>query len=152
MLEDHQKVFPDVPIIGFKNNKNLKPSSVWGSLANINDVSGCKPLGGKIHPCQLCSNMKNTSTFKSRHLNEVYQIKKNYIWKKYNCNYEMVETIKQNNGSIVTMICARTNNYISTHRNFLKEEKPSTKRVTRNVFTNINSRLNITRFVTGISQ
>ena len=28
----------------------------------------------KRPPCQLCSNMKNTSTFKSKHSNKVYQI------------------------------------------------------------------------------
>ena len=41
--------------------------------------------GGKRPPCQLCSNMKSASTFESKHLNEVYQIKKNF-----NCNFKMV--------------------------------------------------------------
>ena len=68
--------------------------------------------------------MKNTSTFKSKHSNEVYQIKKNF-----NCNSKMVVYLiecrvcgKQHNGSIVTKFRARANNYKRTHRNFRKEE------------------------------
>ena len=83
--EAHKKVFPEVPIIGFKNNKNLKSHLVRAALPDINEVGRCKPCGGKRSPCQLCSNMKNTSTFKSKHSNEVYQIKK-----KFNCNSKMI--------------------------------------------------------------
>ena len=75
----------------------------------------------------LNSNMKNTSTFKSKHSNKVYQIKKNF-----NCNSKMVVYLiecrvcgKQYNGSSVTKFCARTNNYKSTHHNFHKEQKLS---------------------------
>ena len=73
--EDHKKVFPEVPIIGFKNNKNLKSHLVRAALPDINEVGRCEPCGGKRPPCQLCNNMKNTSTFKSKHSNEVYQTK-----------------------------------------------------------------------------
>ena len=83
--EAHKKVFPEVPIIGFKNNKNLKSHLVRAALPDINEVGRCEPCGGKRPPCQLCSNMKNTSTFKSKHSNKVYQIKKNF-----NCNSKMV--------------------------------------------------------------
>ena len=83
--EPHKKVFPEVPIIVFKNNKNLKSHLVRAALPDINEVGRCEPCGGKRPPCQLCSNMKNTSTFKSKHSNKVYQIKKNF-----NCNSKMV--------------------------------------------------------------
>ena len=56
-VEGHQKVFPEVPII---------------------EVGRCEPCGGKRPPCKLCSNMRNTSTFKGKHLNEVYKIKKKF--------------------------------------------------------------------------
>ena len=75
--EDHKKVFLEVSIIGFKNNKNLKSHLVRVALPDINEVSRCEPCGGK-RPCQLCSNMKNTSTFKSKHANKAYQIKKDF--------------------------------------------------------------------------
>ena len=90
----------------------------------INKVGRCKPCGGKRPPCQSCSNMKNTSTFKSKHSNKVYQIKKNF-----NCNSKMVVYLiecricqKQYNGSTVAKSRARANNYKSMHRNFRKEQ------------------------------
>ena len=68
--------------------------------------------------------MRNTSTFKSKHSNEVYQIKKNF-----NCNSKMVVYLiecrvygKQYNGSTITKFPARDNNYKSKHRNFRKEQ------------------------------
>ena len=83
--EAHKKVFPEVPNIDFKKNKNLKSHLVRAALPDINEVGRCEPCGGKRLSCQLCSNMKNTSTFKSKHSNKVYQIKKNF-----NCNSKMV--------------------------------------------------------------
>ena len=64
--KDHKKVFPEVPIIIFKNSKNLKSHLARAALPGINEVGRCEPCGGKRPPCQLCSNMKNTSTFKSK--------------------------------------------------------------------------------------
>ena len=37
--EDHKKAFPEVPIIGFMNNKNLKSHA----LLDINEVGRCEP-------------------------------------------------------------------------------------------------------------
>ena len=34
--KDHKKVFPEVPIIGFKNNENLKSRLVRAALSDIN--------------------------------------------------------------------------------------------------------------------
>ena len=69
--EDHKNVFPGVTIIGFKNNNNLKSNLVRAALPDINEIGRCEPCGGKRPPCQLCSNMKKTSTFKTKHSNEV---------------------------------------------------------------------------------
>ena len=123
--EAHKKVFPEVPIIGVKNNKNLKSHLVRAAFPDINEVGRCEPCGGKKPPCQLCSNMKNTSTFKSKYSNEAYQIKKNF-----NCNSKMLVVYliecrvcgKQHNGSTATKFRARANNYESTHCNFRKEQ------------------------------
>ena len=51
--EDHKKVFPKVPIIDFKNNKNLKSHLVRAALPDINEVGRCEPRGGKRPPCEL---------------------------------------------------------------------------------------------------
>ena len=45
--EDHKKVLPEVPIIGFKNNKNLKSHLVRAALRDINEVGRCEPCDGK---------------------------------------------------------------------------------------------------------
>ena len=89
-----------------------------------NEVGRCELCGEKRPPCQLCSNMKNTSIFKSIHSNEIYQKKKNV-----NCNSKMVVYLigcricgKQYNGSTVRKFRARANSYKSTHHNFWDEQ------------------------------
>ena len=81
--DGHKKVFPDVPMIRFKN-KNLKAHLVRSQLPDLDEVGRSKPCGGKRPPCHLCENTKDTCTFKSKHLNEVHKINK-----KYNCNSKM---------------------------------------------------------------
>ena len=49
--ETHKKVFPELPIIGFKNNKNLKSHLVRAVLPDINEVGRCEPCGGKRPSC-----------------------------------------------------------------------------------------------------
>ena len=76
--EQRKKVFPVVPIIGFKNNKNLKSHLVRSILPDTDVVGRSKPCGGKRPPCQLCKNMKGTTSFKSKHDDQVYLIKNNF--------------------------------------------------------------------------
>ena len=80
----HKEVFPDVPLIGFKNNKSLRDHLVRSQLPDIEETGKSEPCGGKRPPCHLCKNMKNTCTFKSKHFNEVYKINNDY-----NCNSKM---------------------------------------------------------------
>ena len=79
--DGHKKVFPDVPMIDFKINKNLKAHLVISQLPHLDEVGRSKLCGGKRPPCHLRKNMKNTCTFKSKHLNEVHKTNK-----EYNCN------------------------------------------------------------------
>ena len=143
--EDQKKALLEVPITGFKNNKNLKSHLVRAALPDIDEVEvgKCEPCGGKRPPCQLCSNIKNKSTFKRKHSNEVYQTNKNF-----NCNSKMVVYLtecmvcgKQYNSSTVTRFCARANNYKSTHRIFGKNKYCQTKPATKSFFTNIICRM-----------
>ena len=80
--------------------------------------------GGKRPHCQLCCNMKNTSTFKSKHSNGFYQMKKNF-----NCNSKIVACLiecrvckKQYNDSTVTKFDTRDNIDKRAHRHFGKEK------------------------------
>ena len=49
--EAHKKVFSEVQITGFKNNKNLKSHLVRAAPPDINEVGRCEPCGGKRPPC-----------------------------------------------------------------------------------------------------
>ena len=81
---EEKKVFPDVPLIDFKIARNLKVHLVRLTLPELDEVGWSKPYRGKRPPCHLCENMKDTCTFKSKHLNEIHKINK-----KYNCNSKM---------------------------------------------------------------
>ena len=118
--DGHKKVFPDVPMIGFKNNKNLKAHLVRSQLPDLDEVGRSKPCGGKRPPCHLCENMKDTCTFKSKHLNEVHKTNK-----KYSCNSKMIECEicgEQYTGSTKTKFRSRANNYRSMQRKFVNKE------------------------------
>ena len=49
----HKKVFPDVPMIGFKINKNLKAKLVRSQLPDLDEVGRSKLCGGKRPPCHV---------------------------------------------------------------------------------------------------
>ena len=41
--DGHKKVFPDVPLVGFKNNKNLKAHLVRSQLPDLDAAGRSKP-------------------------------------------------------------------------------------------------------------
>ena len=45
--DGHKKVFPEVPVIGFKINKNLKAQLARSQLPVLDEVSRSKPCGEK---------------------------------------------------------------------------------------------------------
>ena len=86
--------------------------------------SRSKPCGGKRPPGHLCKNMKDTCTFKSKHLKEVHKINK-----KDNCSSKMAVYLieckicgEQYTGSTRTKFRSRANNYKSTQRKFVNKE------------------------------
>ena len=42
---EHQKVFPNVPAVGFRNGKSLKDHLVKASLPMLNNTLGSEPCG-----------------------------------------------------------------------------------------------------------
>ena len=121
--DGHKKLFPDVPMIDFKINKNLKTHLVRSQLPDLDEVGRSKPCVGK-RPCHLCENMKHTCTFKSKHLNEVHKINK-----EYNCSSKMAVYLteceiygEQYTDSTKTNLGSRANNYKSTQRKFVNKE------------------------------
>ena len=71
-------------MIDFKINNNLKVHLVRSQLPDLYEIGRSKPCKEKRPPCYLDENMNDTSTFKSKHLDEVRKISK-----KYNFNSEM---------------------------------------------------------------
>ena len=121
--DGHKKVFPDVPMTGFKINKNLKANLLRSQLPDLDEVGRSKPCGGKRPPCHLCENMKDTCTFKSKHLDEVHKINN------YNCNSELAGYLiecqiygEQYIGSTKTKFRSREGNYKSTQRKFVNKQ------------------------------
>ena len=134
--DGHKKVFPDVPMIGFKNNKNLKAHLVRSQLPDLDEVGRSKPCGGKRPPCHLCENMKDTCTFKSKHLNEVHKINK-----KYNCYSKMAVYLieceicgEQYTGNTKTKFRSRAKNYKSTQRKFVNKQAVPTQALNKKRF------------------
>ena len=128
-------------MIGLKNNQNSKAHLVRSELPGLDEVGRSKPCGGKRPPCHLCGNMKDTCTFKSKHLHEIYKIDKKYI-----CNSKMVVYLiecniccEQYTGSTKAKFRSRANKYKSTQRKLMnKEAVPK-----QNVFMNMTVQIDI---------
>ena len=143
--DGHKKVFPDVPMTDFKNIKNLKAHLVRSQLPDLDEVGRSKSCGEKRPPCHLCENMKDTCTFKSKHLNEVHKINK-----KYNCNSKMAVYLieceicgEQYNGSTKTRFRSKANNYKSTQRKFVNKEAVPKQALKQKVLMSITVQMDI---------
>ena len=94
----------------------LRSHLVRSQLLGLNEVGRSKSCRGKIPSCHLCKNMKDTCTFKSKHLNEVHKINT-----KYNCNSIMAVHLiefekcgEQYTGSTKTKFRSKANNYYAS--------------------------------------
>ena len=45
--KEHKKVFPNVPVVGFRNGKSLKDYLVRAVLPRTNETGRCEPFGKK---------------------------------------------------------------------------------------------------------
>ena len=122
--DEHKKIFPDAPMTGFRINKNLKAHLLRSQIPNRDEVGRSNPCGGKRPLWDLCENMKDKCTFKSKHLSGI-----NKINNKYNCNSKMAVYLiecelcgEQYTGSTKTKFRSRENNYKSTQRKFVNKE------------------------------
>ena len=59
--EEHEKVFPDVSVVGFRNGKSLKDLLVRAALPKTNETGRCEPCGRKT--CLVCNSIRTTTTF-----------------------------------------------------------------------------------------
>ena len=59
--KEHKKVFPEVPVVRFRNGKTLKDYLVRTALPKMDNVVGSEPCGKGI--CQVCDHIITTKTF-----------------------------------------------------------------------------------------
>ena len=120
--KDHKNVFPDVPIIGFRNGRSIKDHLVRASLPKDKILFGSEPCGKKR--CQVCNHISKTDSFISSDSAETFKIQSGPL----NCDSEKVIYVLKCKicnkifcvGTSKTKFRLRFNNYKSAHRNFKK--------------------------------
>jgi len=117
--EGHRKVFPQVPVIGFRNGKSLKNILVRAKVTSIKTEGSSTTCKGKR--CNVCNYVKSVNSFSDKNNSNTYQIRSNDL----NCNSKMVVYLVQCKqcksqyvGSASTKFRFRFNNYKYNHRKF----------------------------------
>ena len=116
------KVFPDMPIVGFRNGKSLKDYLVRAKLSKLEESGRCEPCGEKT--CLVCDSVSTTTTFTTEACQETFKIQKGPL----NRDSEKVLCLLKCKvygevpyvGKAKTKFRHRFNNYKSKHRPFRK--------------------------------
>ena len=118
----HHKVFPEVPIVGFKTGKRLKDLLVRAKVPVEKETNG-KSCGCQGNRCEVCTFLKEKNTFANKEGTDKYKIREGLH---LDCNSENVIYLitckkckKQYVGSCITRFRTRFNNYRRCHRKFL---------------------------------
>ena len=82
--KEHKKVFPDVPVVGFRNGKSLQDYLVRAKLSKLEESGRCKPCGKEN--CLVCDSINTTATFTTEVCQETFKIQKGPL----NCESEKV--------------------------------------------------------------
>ena len=69
--KEHKKVFPDVPVVGFRNGKSLKDYLVRAKLPKLDESGRCEPCGKKT--CFVCDSIITTTTFTTEACQETFK-------------------------------------------------------------------------------
>ena len=70
--DKEHKVFPEVPIMGFRNGKSLKDYLVRAALPKTDNAGGSEPCGKGT--CQVCVHIITAITFTTKACGEVFKI------------------------------------------------------------------------------
>ena len=70
--KEHKKVFPNVPVIGFRNGKSLKDFLVRGTLPKLYASGRCEPYGKKTF--LVCDSISTAATFTTEACQETLKI------------------------------------------------------------------------------
>ena len=120
---EHNKVFRDVPIIGFRRAKSLKDILVRAKVPQIKNKGWCGPCKGPR--CEIWKHIVPTRNFTSSATKRTYEIRPENL----NCRSENVDYLiscktchKKYTGSSEEFR-VRLNNYWCAHRNYCKNRK-----------------------------
>ena len=80
----HTKVFPNAPVVGFRNGKSLKDYLVRALLPRTNKTVRCESCGKKT--CLVCNSIRTTATFTREVSGEIFEIQSGTL----NCNSEKI--------------------------------------------------------------
>ena len=120
--KEHKKVFPEVLILRFRNDKSLKDYLVRAALPKMGNAGGSEPCGKGT--CQVCDHIITTNTFTTKSCGEVLKFQSGSL----NCNSEKVFYLLRckiyddtpHVGKAKTKFCVRFNNYNSKHLSYRK--------------------------------
>ena len=82
--KEHKKVFPNVPVIGFRNGKSLKDFLVRATLPKVNGSGRCKPCGKKT--CLVCDSISTATIFTTEDCQDTFKIQSGPL----TCDFEKV--------------------------------------------------------------
>ena len=120
--KEHKKVFPNVPVIGFRNRKSREDFLVRAALPKINRSSRCKPCG-KV-TCLVCDSLSTATIFTTEAWRETFKIQSGPL----TCDSKKVFYLLKCKvcsevhyvGKVKTKFHYRFNNYKRKHRAFRK--------------------------------
>ena len=73
--KEHKKVFPDVPVVWFRNGKSLKDYLIRVAVPKTNETGRYEPFGKKT--CLVCNSIRTTATFTQGPCGEIFKIQSN---------------------------------------------------------------------------
>ena len=117
--KENKNVFPDVPVIGFRNSRSLKDYLVRAKLSKLDESWRREPCGKKTY--LVCDSISTTPTFTTEACQETSKIREGPL----NCDSEKVLYLSLLCSSLfpVTKFRYRFNNYKSKHRAFRKDNQ-----------------------------
>ena len=115
--KEHKKVSPDVPVVGFWNDKSRKDYLIRANLSKLEESGRCEPI---LKNCLVCDSISSTATFTTEACKETFKIQKDHL----NCGYKKWPHLLKHEvcgevpyvGKAKTKFCYRLYNYKRKYR------------------------------------
>ena len=121
----HKNIFPEVPIVEFRNGKSFKDYLVRAAFPKMDNAGGSEPCWNGA--CQVCDHIITTNIFTIKSCGEVFNIQSGPL----NCNSEKVLYLLRCKicddtpyvGKVKTKFRLWFNSYKSKHQSFRKRKQ-----------------------------